>query len=256
MIFDFSWSTFLALALCVFGAGVVDALAGGGGLITLPAYLIAGLNPSLLLGTNKLASSIGTLTAAQGYSRHLKIKWRALWPAMITCLIGSLTGARLTLFISPDLFKHLLVFILPVVAGMLYWQKTLERHGKILIQRPNFSSRSMAAGFFIGAYDGFLGPGTGTFFAVALNFFCGLHLLEATGRAKILNFIANIAALAAFLWAGRVYVGLGLAMGIASALGNWTGSHLGIKKGGLFIRPALLAVCLGLCVKLIYDISK
>ncbi len=254
MLEGFTLSQIFFLAILIFFAGVVDALAGGGGLITLPAYLAAGLNPALLLGTNKLASSIGTLAAAVKYQRGHAIRLGALVLPLSACALGSLLGARLSSLIDPAKFKYILLVVLPGVGWLVYSHHQFGREdnskelGDALVFR-----RTMLMSLGFGGYDGFIGPGTGTFFALALARWCRYDLLGSTARAKFLNLATNLAALGFFLHAGRVHIRLGLTMGAVSVLGNWTGSHLGLKKGADAIRPVVILVCASLFVKLLAD---
>ena len=252
----FSPGTLAVLAALVFFAGVVDALAGGGGLITLPAYLAAGLDPALLLGTNKLASSIGTTASALRYWRELKLPLRPFLPVVGAALAGALVGARLTLLFDPAWIRPLLLVVLPLVGFAVHAHR--EPPGEPPGGRPREEAArpALAVGAAVGAYDGFIGPGTGTFFALALTRFCGYGLLAATARAKVLNLASNLAALAAFLWAGRVGLELGLAMGLVSVAGHAVGAQLGLRRGAAVIRPALLAVCAVLFAKLALDVLR
>lgn len=242
------------LSLLVFFAGVVDALAGGGGLITLPAYLAAGLSPALVLGTGKLASSLGTLAASANYQRRARHPLKAMLPSLAAAFVGAFLGAKLALLMNPAWIKPLVLAALPVVCFFVYSHHSFgqgDRSGDL--SRTQLMERSASIAFPIGCYDGFFGPGTGTFYALALSRWCRYDLLGATARAKFLNLATNIAALAAFLLAGRVHLALGLAMGAVSIGGNYAGSHWGLKKGAAVIRPAVLLVCAGLFLKLLWD---
>ena len=241
------------LGALVFFAGIVDALAGGGGLITLPAFLAAGLEPSLLLGTNKLCMTIGTSVSTVRYARSLRFALKPFLPVIATSLLGSYLGARLALLLDPSYLRWLLLAALPVVGYAVFSSKDFGRRD----ESARYSSRELtlrqaAIAFPIGAYDGFFGPGTGTFFALAFCRFCGFSLLEATGRSKALNLASNAAALVAFVAAGRLDVRLGLSMGVLSVVGNFIGANLGVKRGAAVIRPAVLCVCAGLFLKLAF----
>ena len=242
------------LGALVFFAGVVDSLAGGGGLITLPAYLAAGLDPALVLGTNKLASSIGTTAACLNYQRRHRLAPSDLaWPTL-SCLIGAFLGARLAVRIGPAFIRAAILVILPILASLLLRRRRFgERDDSA--RHSTGGLRLLMAGISLplGFYDGLFGPGTGTFMALALARVCGFDLLAATTRAKWLNLATNMSALLAFSLAGRVDRELGLAMGLASVCGNVAGSHLGLKRGAHAIRPAVIAVCAALFVKLLLD---
>jgi uncharacterized membrane protein YfcA len=238
----------------VFFAGVVDALAGGGGLITLPAYLAAGLNPALLLGTNKLSSSLGTIASAGRYLHRLRFPLKPFIPLAICALFGSALGAWLALSLNPAFIQYLLIAALPLVAiAVLTRHEFGQQDLSCELDPKALRERSCAISSAVGAYDGFFGPGTGTFFALALARWCRHDLLGATGRAKLLNLTTNFAALAVFLISGRLNIALGLAMAAASAAGHWLGAHLGLRHNGRVIRPAVALVCAGLFLKILHD---
>ncbi|MBI4425556.1 MAG: TSUP family transporter [Elusimicrobia bacterium] len=243
-----------ALAACVFFAGVVDALAGGGGIITLPAYLAVGLPPALLLGTNKLASAIGTVASAARFWRQLRIPVRPFLPVLAASWLGSLAGARLVLHLDPAWLRPMVLVALPLLAAATYARPVWgETDASASLPPAALRNRSLGVGAAVGAYDGFFGPGTGTFFALALSRLCGYSLLGATARAKLLNLVSNVSALAAFLLAGRVDWRLGALMGVVSVAGHSVGAHLALRRGGAAIRPAIALVCSALFVKLLLD---
>jgi uncharacterized membrane protein YfcA len=242
------------LGVCVFIAGAVDALAGGGGLITLPAYMAVGLNPALILGTNKLVSSLGTVVATLRYHRALKFPLKPFVPVLAASVIGSWLGARAALLVDPSWLRPLLLAALPAVAWLVWSKKdfgSVDESAR-LSERER-TRRGMLVAAPIGAYDGFFGPGTGTFFAIAFSRWCKLDLLGATARAKILNLVSNVAALAAFVWADRVDWNVGLWMFGLAIAGNWVGSQLGVKRGAAIIRPVVVLVCAGLFAKILVD---
>ncbi|MCM2267451.1 MAG: TSUP family transporter [Elusimicrobiales bacterium] len=248
---------YLPLTLLVFLAGFVDSIAGGGGLITLPAYLAYGLNPALLLGTNKLSSSMGTAVAAFRFFREARLRADLLFILVFLGAAGAGLGAWAISLVPPETVRWLLLVLLPPVAVFLAARKdfgfgdTSRRfsEGALL-------ARSGAIGFGVSFYDGLLGPGTGTFLALAFTRLCGYDLLRATALAKLLNLVSNLAALAAFLWLGRVDLRLGLAMGLAGMAGNYAGAHLALKKGAWVIRPMLLLVSGALLAKIAWDLFK
>lgn len=240
------------LASCVYFAGVVDSLAGGGGLITLPAYMAAGLPAPLLLGTNKLGSALGTVGSCVNYQRRHKLDLRGLLPAFALAMAGSVLGARLGARLNARELRLLLLIALPTLVVFLLSRPRFgledlsHRHaGKTLAGRAAMIAAP------VGAYDGFFGPPTGTFFALLLVRVCGYDIVGATARAKFLNLSTNVAALVTFLWLGRVDYKVGLSMGAASLCGHWTGSHFGSTRGARVIRPAMLLVCSALFLKLL-----
>ena len=247
----------LPLALLVFLAGFVDAIAGGGGLITLPAYLAHGLSPALLLGTNKLSSCLGTAVAAFRFVRETRFGADFLFILIVLAAGGAALGAKAISLVPPETIRLLLLVLLPPVAIFLAARKsfgladTSRRHSENALLR-----RSGSISFGVSFYDGLLGPGTGTFLAVAFARPCGFDLLRATALAKLLNLVSNAAALAAFLWLGMVDVRLGLAMGAAGMAGNYAGSHLALKKGAWIIRPMLFAVSAALLLKIAWDLLR
>lgn len=255
MILGLSAPGFALLSVLVFFAGIVDSLAGGGGLITLPAYLAAGLDPRLVLGTNKLGSCIGTTAATANYVRSCDILEWAIVPAFAAALVGSVIGSRLTLLFDPGWLRYLLLVALPALAFLFYSNRRFGHEDKsATLSRDQKIARSVAFCAPIGLYDGFFGPGTGVFLALAFSRFCRYDLLSSTARAKLLNLAANLAAFGSFLLAKRVNVGLGLAMAGMSTLGNLAGSQLGVKKGVRILRPAIALVIAGLFVKLLFDV--
>lgn len=251
---ELSTGTLVLLGVFVYFAGLVDALAGGGGLITLPAYLSLGVDPRLVLGTNKLVSSIGTTAATINYFRTRKTAAAGLlWP-IAAALVGGYLGARLALLLDAKWLRWMMLALIPTIAYAVHSHHDFGRADEShLLTSGEKAKREAALGVPLGVYDGFFGPGTGTFFALGFSRFCGYDLVNATARAKALNLATNVSALAGFLLAGRVHVKLGLAMALMSILGNYTGSHLGLKRGAGAIRPAVLLVCAGLFLKLLYD---
>ncbi|PIR19676.1 MAG: hypothetical protein COV48_00680 [Elusimicrobia bacterium CG11_big_fil_rev_8_21_14_0_20_64_6] len=242
------------LAVCVFFAGVVDALAGGGGLITLPAYLAVGLNPALVLGTNKLASSLGTVVSTVRYHRALKFSIKDFLPVIAASMIGSWLGARAAILVDPSWIRPMLLAALPVVAWLIWSKKDFGAlDDSCRLTAAERQRRGILVAAPIGAYDGFFGPGTGTFFAIAFARWGRHDLLGATARAKILNLVSNLAALGAFLWAGRLDWKVGLSMSVLSIAGHTVGSHLGVRKGAALIRPVVAFVCAGLFAKVLFD---
>lgn len=246
-----------ALGACVFLAGIVDALAGGGGLITLPAYLAVGINPALVLGTNKLVSSVGTAFATVLYHRALRFSVKEFLPALATAGIGAWLGAKIAIYIDPSWLRPFLLVVLPLTAWFVWSQREFghEDLSHHLASEERRRRGVMVAGA-VGAYDGFFGPGAGTFYALSFVRVCRYDLLGATARAKALNLLSNVFALVAFVAAGRVHWKLGVPMAILSVAGNLVGSRLGVKRGARAIRPVVAVVCVGLCAKIFADLLR
>ncbi|MBI4370757.1 MAG: TSUP family transporter [Elusimicrobia bacterium] len=245
------------LGSCVFLAGVVDALAGGGGLITLPAYLAAGLDPAFVLGTNKLVSMTGTVAATARYHRAARIPFKRFLPALAVCAAAAWVGARLAVRADPSWLRPMLLAALPVLGWLIWSHPEFGRtdHSERLTQAQR-RGRELLVTTPIGAYDGFFGPGAGVFYALGFTRACGCDLVGATARAKAANLVSNAGALAAFVLAGRVRWEIGLPMAALSAAGNWTGAHLGVKRGAEAIRPVVILVCAGLFLKTLADIWR
>ncbi|MFI5348240.1 MAG: TSUP family transporter [Elusimicrobiota bacterium] len=250
-------SAFAALGACVFLAGVMDSLAGGGGLITLPAYLAAGLNPALVLGTNKLSSSMGTSVALVRYHRALRFSVKEFLPVLAAAALAAWLGARLAVLVDPKWLRPLLLAALPLLSWLIWSRRDFGRddvsHRRASAERRNMGILVAAP---IGAYDGFFGPGAGAFYALGLVRACGYDLLGATARAKALNLLSNVAALITFILAGRVAWRVGLPMAVLSVAGNWVGAHLGVRNGARLIRPVVILVCAGLFAKLLFDARR
>ncbi|MBI4656461.1 MAG: TSUP family transporter [Elusimicrobia bacterium] len=254
---DFLSSSFLLLGLFVFLAGFVDSIAGGGGLITLPAYIHYGLKLDFLLGTNKMSSTLGTSVAAVKYLRELRFKSGYLVPVVITAAMGSVLGAKLISVLPPITVKYLLIAVIPPTAFLLVSRKDWGlRDMSSAYPEKVLILRSLLISFSISFYDGMLGPGTGTFFAIALAGFCKYDILRATALSKLLNLTSNVSALVAFLILGKVNLLLGISMGFIGMAGNYAGAHLALKKGVWIIKPLLFIVSNGLLAKIIWDMLK
>lgn len=232
---------FLIVCPLVFLAGFVDAVAGGGGLISLPAYLIAGLPVHFAIATNKMSSAMGTTIATTQYARHGYIPWKQAGFYVVCALVGSGTGAKLALMIDDSTFKVIMLIVLPLTAFYIMKNKTLLQdkeplsYGKTLVI-------GMVTALALGIYDGFYGPGTGTFLLIILTSVAHMKLGTANGIAKIINLSTNIAALAVYASNGKVIVPLGLAAGLFSITGSYLGTRFFEKGGAKAVRPVMLAV--------------
>ena len=232
---------FLIVCPLVFLAGFIDAIAGGGGLISLPAYLIAGLPPHAAIGTNKFSSCLGTTVATWHYARCGFIHWKRVFPAVVTALAGSWLGARLALLVEADAFKIIMLIILPLTACYVLRKKSLQS------DKPAFSERKtmaiiMSLALVIGVYDGFYGPGTGTFLIVAFTIFARMSLRSANAQAKVINLTTNITSLTIFLLNGQVIFVLGLVAALCNMAGNYVGAGLAMKQGSRITRPVIILV--------------
>lgn len=247
----------LQLLLMLFAAGLlagfVDAIAGGGGMITLPAMLLAGIPPLQALGTNKLQSLFGSGSASLAYARHGHVDLRRQWPMAAMAAVGAALGAWLATVVSGDVLKAGLPFLLIGIAiyfGLKPDAGQVDRHRRI-------GATAFTLGFVpvIGFYDGVFGPGTGSFLMLGFISLAGYGLLKATAHTKFLNFGSNAGAFAVFLGFGAVLWKVGLVMGAGQFLGAQLGSRFAMKQGARIIKPLLVAVSLVLAAKLLSDPS-
>lgn len=242
----------VVLLLCggVFLASFMDAIAGGGGILSVPSYLIAfgGLPASYALGTNKVSAAIGTFFSAARFVKSGYVDWRLCGPAVLLALAGSAIGTRLQ-HLTPDaVLKYLLLLVLPVVAFVtLRGREWPDEPGEI--DPGKQLAIVWAASFLIGGYDGYYGPGTGTFLMIVFIRAARLDTRHAAGNVKIINLASNLGSLAAQLASGYVFLGVGLTASVASAAGHCLGSGLAIRDGGKIVRPTVILVLLLLALK-------
>jgi uncharacterized membrane protein YfcA len=239
------------LALAGFAGGFVDSIAGGGGSITVPALLAAGLPPQVALGTNKLQSACGTLLAVSRYASAGLMKTPGLWLAVVCSFLASMAGAQAVSVLSKDLLKQLIPWLLAAVAVYT----ALNRRFGIVAGKQKVSPVWFAVGFgvLLGFYDGFFGPGTGSFWTLAVVALLGLELRGATGYTKAANLASNLGSLVVFLAFGSVHFVAAGAMICGQLLGARLGSGLVIRKGAGFIRPVFLTVVFAMTAKLLWD---
>jgi hypothetical protein len=247
---------FLIICPLVFLAGFVDAVAGGGGLISLPAYLLAGLPVHNAIATNKLSSSMGTTLACWRYARSGFINWRIAPFCIVCAFIGSSVGANLALFIRDDIFKIIMLFVLPLTGVYVLRCQNLGGEEKAAYSLGKATALAMLSALLIGAYDGFYGPGTGTFLILLLTGIAHMRLADANGLSKIINLSTNLAALTVFLLNGKVIVLLGLPAGLFSILGNYVGTRCFVKGGVKFVRPVILLVLAIFFVRVLSEILQ
>lgn len=251
---DFGIGTIVFICTLSFIAGFIDSIAGGGGLISLPAYLSAGFPAHLAIGTNKLSSTAGTFAALLRFIKSGKIDWPAALSAVCGALPGSFLGARLTVIVSEIYLKYLLIIILPIIAFFVIKNKGFGKlentvgHSKLAIMLISF-----LIGLALGVYDGFFGPGTGSFLILAFTGLIGYNLATASGNTKVVNLASNAGALVSFILMGKVVYAVGIPAAVTGILGNWLGSGLAIKNGAKIIRPVFITVIALLFVKIIYD---
>ncbi len=238
------------LCAVAFLAGLIDALAGGGGLLTIPALMAAGIPPVSALATNKLQSTFGTGGAFIAFARKGHIDFRRFaWPAL-AALIGAGFGAFAVQQVNPS-FLAGFVPVLLIAMGIYFLvapkMSDMDRHSRLGI-----AGLTIIAGV-IGLYDGFFGPGTGSFLTTALVALGGLGLVRAIAHAKFLNFCTNFAGLTVMIVGGKVIWVLGFSMAAASIIGNQVGAHLAMRFGGRGVRPLLVLMSFALTIKLLSD---
>jgi len=242
--------TLALLSVAAFGAGLMDAIAGGGGLITVPVLLATGLPPAQALATNKLQSSFGSGMALWRYARAGLVPQDDVVPAVGFTAVGAITGTFTVRFLPTAWLTWLIplilagIFVFLLVRPQWGQQTRPARWGRL----PFYAVFGLALGF----YDGFLGPGTGTFWTVALAGVLGYGLVQATAQTKVANFTSNVVSLLVFAALGQVLWGLGLLMGVCQALGARIGSRLAMTKGTGFIRIIFLVVVAATLVKLLW----
>ena len=240
------------LALAVVGAlaGFVDAIAGGGGMIALPALLSAGLPPIAALATNKMQSVVGTGMAALTYWRRGYVSIKALVPAIALTYAGSLIGALLVKQLDTSLLDIAVPVALIGIALYFLFAPNLSDVDKVA--RLPFGLFVPVLGFAIGFYDGLFGPGTGSFFAIGFVMLFGFGLTRASGNTKILNLTSNLAALAIFIPAGDVVWPAAIAMAVGQGVGGYVGARTGIRYGAKLIRPLVVVVSIALALRLLF----
>lgn len=248
---EFSTEILLLLFVVALGAGFLDTLAGGGGLITIPALVLSGAPPLAALGTNKLQACVGVATSSLLLFRRGKIQWVDLRGLMLTAFMGSVMGTIVIQFVDAAVLSFVIPCVLVVIA--LYF--ILSPYLKLDALGPRLSEAAYKKAVIpvIGAYDGMFGPGTGSFFALAGVSLRGLELIRATAMAKPLNFATNLASLLVFLLAGQVLWVAGLVMMLGQALGAWAGSHYLFKVNPAVLRIIIVSVCLLMLGRYLYQ---
>lgn len=247
---------YFLLALAAFGAGYVDAVVGGGGLIQTPALLAAfpTTAPATLFGTNKVASIVGTSSAAIQYARRVRVPWRLALPGAFAALIGSWYGAKAVTYLPPDMIRPFVLILLVLVALYTFIKKDFGTVASTPREANGDVLRVMAIGGGIGFYDGFFGPGTGSFFIFLFVRFLAMDFLRASVTAKILNVATNLAAISYFALNVEIMWMLGGMMALANLSGAILGSRMAIRHGAGFVRQVFLVVVSALVLKMTYDL--
>ena len=246
---------FLIVLPAVFLAGLVDSIAGGGGLLSVPAYLAAGLPPHFVLGNNKFSSSFGTLFATLRYHQHGMIDVRVALLSAFFALIGSFLGSSAVLLLSPGFLRILLVVLVPLVAVLTLTNRSLgrENHSHRQTRQRKYLLAALAA-LLLGFYDGFFGPGMGMFLILFFTLALKYDFVTANANTKVVNLASNIAAVVTFIAHGKVIYAIGIPAAVAGIAGNLLGAKLVIRRGSSVIRPVFIFTLLLLFAKILYDL--
>ena len=247
---DLTFEVIAFLVTVAFVAGAIDAIAGGGGLLTVPALLAVGVSPAAAIGTNKLQSTIGVATAVLAFARKGRIDFRRFAGPALAAFIGSGTGALILTRLDPAMLSGLTPLLLIAMAIYYALKPDLGDEDRHVRARPILL---LVIAAVIGFYDGFFGPGAGSFYTTALIAVFGLGTINAIAHTKLLNFSSNLAGLIVLLAAGEVLLIVGLSMAAANAAGAFLGAHSTMRFGTKAVRPLLIVMCLALTAKLLWD---
>ena len=243
---------FLIVCPMLFLAGLVDAIGGGGGLISLPAYLLAGVPMHNAIATNKLSSTCGTTLTTVRFIRQGLVNWKIAVPTIVFAMLGSSLGANLSMKMDEGIMQNILFLVLPIVAFVVMNPKLFrDNEGAKVVLNARLWVTAILSSFLIGMYDGFYGPGTGTFLIIAFTVFARMDLRSANAQAKIINLTTNITSLTIFLLNGQAIILLGLAAAVCNMAGNYVGSSLAMKQGSKVTRPVIVLVLILLFLKVL-----
>ncbi|MGL2985963.1 sulfite exporter TauE/SafE family protein [Flavobacterium sp. RSSA_27] len=246
----------LLLCLAAFAAGFIDAIVGGGGLIQTPVGLI--LLPSLpvatVIGTLKVPAFSGTSFAAFQYLKKVDLNWKLLGIMMLLAFPSAFLGSTLLTYVSNDFMKPLLLVVLSFLVIYTYAKKNFGQQIEKNISNKRQLLNAVAISFVVGLYDGFIGPGTGSFLVVAFIAIMGFDFLHASANAKMVNLATNFGSICLFMLKGKIIWAIAIPMAASNALGGWLGAKLAINKGNSFIRIFFLVVVIGTLVRFAYDV--
>ncbi|CDX44475.1 conserved membrane hypothetical protein [Mesorhizobium sp. SOD10] len=248
---DLTLQTVLILIAAAFAAGFVDSIAGGGGLITIPALLLAGFSPVAALGTNKLQGMFGSGSATIHYAANGQVDLRRQLPSALLALVGGAVGALLATVVPGDFLRAILPLLLIAIA--LYFALKPNMDDVDRAERLSPFLFGLIIPPLVGFYDGVFGPGAGSFYMLAFVTLAGYGVLKATAHTKLLNFASNIGGFVVFAAVGVIDWKIGLMMGVAQFIGARVGASLAIRIGARLIKPLLVVVCLALAIKLLAD---
>ena len=255
---ELSELTHIWLIVCplVFLGGIIDAVAGGGGLITLPAYLLAGLPAHLASGTNKCGNAFGTFLSTGRFLKRGDVHLPSALAGAAGALAGAWAGVRLNLIMPEQMLYYVMLAVVPMMAVFLLLKRDFGGANRSSeFSRLQLLAMALGIGLVIGAYDGFFGPGAGTFLMLAFTGLCRFDLLTASGNTKVANSASNLASLVTFGLAGQVMWTVGIPAALCGIAGNYLGSGLALKGGAKIIRPMFFVVLLLLVARLIYGLT-
>ncbi len=248
---EFEFYYYIIFLLAGFLAGFVDSIAGGGGIITVPVLMASGMPPHVALATNKLQSTFGSFTASANFIKEGLISFKDVYLGVVFTFIGAVIGTKMILLLDAQILNKIIPFMLILIfLYTLFNPKFGKIDKKSRFSKPVFF---LIFGILIGFYDGFFGPGTGTFWTIALVTLLGLNLKKATATTKIMNFTSNIVSFGVFLLSGNVLFFIGVLMGCGQIVGAFVGSTMVVKKDVAFIRGFFLFVVGVTILKLIYE---
>ncbi len=253
---DYNALVLFGLAISAFIAGFIDAVVGGGGLIQIPYLLITfpKMPLPIMFGTNKIAALAGTSIAAFKYAKKITFNYKLLFVIALSCFISSYLGAKIVSHIDSNLLKPLILVILIVIAIYTFFKKNLGSiESKILSIKKQMIYGSLI-GLVVGFYDGFFGPGTGSFFVLGFVVILGFEFVKASAYAKIVNCVTNISALAVFIKQGQYILPLAILLSVFNITGSFIGSSLALKKGNGFVRIFFLMIVSIMILKYGYDV--
>ena len=237
----------------VFLGGLIDAVAGGGGLITLPAYLLAGLPAHMASGTNKCGNAFGTFLSTGRFLKRGDVHKSSAVAGAAGALVGAWVGAQLNLIMPEQMLYYIMLVVVPVMAVFLLLKRDFGQEDRSEeLNRLQLMAMALGIGLVIGGYDGFFGPGAGTFLMLAFTGLCRFDLLTASGNTKVANSASNLASLVTFALAGKVMWTVGIPAALCGIAGNYAGSSLALGGGAKVIRPMFFVVLTLLLARLVY----
>ena len=253
---DYGLITVFLLALSAFTAGFIDAVVGGGGLIQTPFLLITfpKIPLPVLFGTNKIAALAGTSIAAFKYAKKITFNYKLLFVIALSCFISSFLGAKIVSHIDSNILKPVILVILIAIAIYTFFKKNLGAHQTKELSLNKQMLYGSAIGLIVGFYDGFFGPGTGSFFVLGFVIILGFEFVKASAYAKIVNCITNISALNVFIKQGHYILQLAILLAVFNIIGSFIGSHIALKKGNGFVRVIFLVIVSVMILKYGYDV--